>query len=197
MVEPFARRGLLGARSIFGHCVDLDGAELEELLASGTRLAHNPSSNLNNRVGFSPLWAHSDRAVLGTDGIGADMYREAKMAWFRGVEADPNCSPGAILAMLGNGAQTLGEHLGVGLGEVVPGMAADLQVLRYHAPSPLTADNLGGHFLFAMSAAHVETTIVAGKVRWHRGEVPGVDLVREYAVAREQAAALWRRMLAL
>jgi cytosine/adenosine deaminase-related metal-dependent hydrolase len=197
MIEPFARRGMLGPKSVFAHCIDLRPDEIDQLIDSATPLAHNPSSNMNNRVGISPLWARSSETMLGTDGIGADMYRESKTAWFRGMEAAPSCSPGAVLGMLQNSTTTLGRHLGLQLGRIAPGQSADIQILRYRPPTSLHAGNLGGHFLFGMSAAHVETTIVGGVVRWHRGEVPGVDLQREYAVARQQAENLWARMLAM
>lgn len=196
-LQRYASRGLLGPRAIFAHCVDLDDAERELLNRHEVRVAHNPSSNLNNRVGFSPAWAWTQHAMLGTDGIGADMYREAKMAWFRGVEAHAGCSPGAILAMLGASAQTLYGHLGVAGGRIAVGQAADLQILRYRAPAPLTADNLGGHFIFGMSAANVESVVTGGRFVLDRGVVVDIDEEAEYATAREAATALWARMAAL
>ena len=196
LIARYQQRGFLHGKSIFAHCVDLTEAERAALQHAGVKLAHNPSSNLNNRVGFAPLWAENPAVMLGTDGIGADMYREAKSAWFRGMEADASCSPGAILGMIANAATTLYDHLGVAGGRIEAGQAADLQVLRYRTPTDLHADNLGGHFLFGMSAAAVESVIVAGKIVVDRGVLVGVDLEREYAVAREQASGLWQRMLA-
>jgi len=49
------------------HCVFLD----REL--PGT-IAHNPRSNMNNSVGYARPTRWSNRVVLGTDGIGADMW---------------------------------------------------------------------------------------------------------------------------
>lgn len=195
LIDRLAARGLLNHKSIFAHCVDLDERELETLNRQGVRLAHNPSSNLNNRVGFAPLWARSAHVQLGTDGIGADMYREAKMAWFRGMEAHPGCSPGAVLAMLDNAATTLFSHLGVAGGRIAPGQVADMQILRYRCPTAIDAGNLGGHFLFGMSAAVVESVIVGGRVVLDHGELPGIDEPAEYARARALTPALWQRML--
>ena len=197
LLERFTSRGLLSDKAIFAHCVDLEERELETLNRQGVRLAHNPSSNLNNRVGFAPLWARSAQVLLGTDGIGADMYREAKMAWFRGMEAHPGCSPGAVLAMLENAAATLYSHLGLVGGRIAAGQAADLQILRYRCPTAIDAGNLGGHFLFGMSAAVVESVIVGGRLVLDHGALPGIDEEAEYARARQATPALWRRMLAL
>jgi len=194
LLDRYERRGLVNDRAIFGHCVDLNDDEVARLDAAGVRVAHNPSSNMNNRVGVRPAWAASPTTtLLGTDGIGADMYREAKTAFFRGTEADASCSPGAILGMLANNAARLSPR------EDQPavlrvGALADIQLLDYPTPTALNADNLGGHFLFGMSAANVRATIVGGRLVYDRGAFPEVDVQREYAIAREQAAALWRRM---
>ena len=197
LLDRFTSRGLLSDKAIFAHCVDLDERELEVLNRHEVRLAHNPSSNLNNRVGFSPLWARSAHVQLGTDGIGADMYREAKMAWFRGMEAHPGCSPSAVLGMLDNAATTLFRHLGVAGGRIAVGQAADLQILRYRCPTAIDGANLGGHFLFGMSAALVESVIVGGRVVLDHGELPGIDEEAEYASARALTPRLWQRMLSL
>ena len=56
--------------------------------ASGNiTLAHNPSSNMNNGVGYTPVIEHRKPPVLGTDGIGADMWREARTALFKSNDA--------------------------------------------------------------------------------------------------------------
>jgi cytosine/adenosine deaminase-related metal-dependent hydrolase len=69
--------------------VRLDGrADESWLLAHGVHLdrvlpgtvAHNPRSNLNNAVGYGAP-ARFPRVVLGTDGIGADMLEEFRIAY--------------------------------------------------------------------------------------------------------------------
>ncbi len=83
--------------------VDADaGARLEGLakpdwlLAHGVHLdrplpgtlAHNPRSNMNNSVGYANPAAWPGRVVLGSDGIGADMLEEFRLAYARSREAD-------------------------------------------------------------------------------------------------------------
>ena len=46
-------------------------------------LAHNPKSNMNNGVGYTPGREIDKLTQLGTDGIGADMWREARTAEFK------------------------------------------------------------------------------------------------------------------
>jgi cytosine/adenosine deaminase-related metal-dependent hydrolase len=68
------------------HCVHLD----RDL--PGT-IAHNPRSNMNNAVGYARPADRPNRVVLGTDGIGADMLEEARLAYARLREHDPTAGP--------------------------------------------------------------------------------------------------------
>ena len=42
---------------------------------------------MNNGVGYTPVIEHRKPPVLGTDGIGADMWREARTALFKSNDA--------------------------------------------------------------------------------------------------------------
>jgi cytosine/adenosine deaminase-related metal-dependent hydrolase len=56
-------------------------------------LAHNPRSNMNNSVGYARPAAWPGPVVLGSDGIGADMLEEFRLAYARSREADINAEP--------------------------------------------------------------------------------------------------------
>jgi cytosine/adenosine deaminase-related metal-dependent hydrolase len=56
------------------------------------------------------------------------------------------------------------KSLGVKLGVLELGAAADLVLTDYHPATPLTADTLASHFLFAMGPEFVRSVMVAG--RW-------------------------------
>jgi len=78
------------------HCVQLD----EEL--PGT-IVHNPRSNMNNSVGYANPTRFSNRIVLGTDGIGADMFDEARLAYVKLREHDIASTPDTAWQWLQNG----------------------------------------------------------------------------------------------
>lgn len=78
------------------HCVYLD----REL--PGT-IAHNPRSNMNNSVGYARPAARPNPIVLGTDGIGADMLEEARLAYARLREDDVLATPDTVWQWLDNG----------------------------------------------------------------------------------------------
>ena len=83
LIERFQRVGLLDVpASILAHCThfsDSDFATVNQR-AETLSIAHNPSSNMNNGVGYTPVVKLMKQPQLGTDGIGADMWREARVA---------------------------------------------------------------------------------------------------------------------
>jgi len=84
VVERLAKHGALNRRSILAHGIHLSDADIAIAREAGVWFAHNPRSNMNNQVGYAPVAKFGDRVVLGTDGIGADMFEESKFAFFKG-----------------------------------------------------------------------------------------------------------------
>ena len=62
---------------------------------SGT-IVHNPRSNMNNSVGYSHPVRFSNDIALGTDGIGADMLEEARLAYVCLRESDITQTPETV-----------------------------------------------------------------------------------------------------
>lgn len=194
VVERLAAAGCLGPRSILAHGTHLSAEDLATVRDSQTWLVHNPRSNMNNCVGYAPVAEFGPRSALGTDGMGADMLEEAKFAFFKGQDAGAGVSGDQVVRLLAGGMRLAGETFGLPMGQLTPGAAADLVVLDYRPPTPLTADNLAGHVLFGMSSAHVHCVMVAGKWVMLGRQFPGIDLDDIALRAREAAARLWTRM---
>jgi putative selenium metabolism protein SsnA len=198
VVERLAEAGALTERSLLAHCVHVDDREIDRIGESGAWVAHNPRSNMNNRVGRAPVSRLGKRVVLGTDGIDGDMFAESRAAYWRGHEADPSISPSWVLGRLAAGAAFAGRAFGEPLlGRIEPGAPADLVVLEYDPPTPLDAGNLAGHWVFGLSASHVRDVVVDGEVvvRDRRLVRAGEDDPR--ALARAAARDLWERMDAI
>jgi guanine deaminase len=53
--DVYQRAGLLGPKTILGHCLHLSTREIDAIAASGARVAHCPSSNLFLNSGLCPL----------------------------------------------------------------------------------------------------------------------------------------------
>jgi cytosine/adenosine deaminase-related metal-dependent hydrolase len=211
VLERIERAGGLDPAPLLAHGVHLDLAEAALFRASGATLAHNPRSNMNNAVGRTPLGLLGARVALGTDGIGADMFEESRLGHLRHLEErhdapdDPALEPGGAdagssdaewpLARLAAGARFVGDAFDEPLlGRIVPGAPADLVVLDYPAPTPLTSDTLAGHWTFGLSARAVRDVIVAGRVVVRDRRLTSVDQEALADEARREARRLWERL---
>jgi cytosine/adenosine deaminase-related metal-dependent hydrolase len=72
-------------------------------------LAHNPRSNMNNGVGYARPATWPGPVVLGTDGIGADMLEEMRLAYVRLREDDVTAVPDQAWAWLDAGRALIPE----------------------------------------------------------------------------------------
>ncbi|HUJ71397.1 MAG TPA: amidohydrolase family protein, partial [Verrucomicrobiae bacterium] len=130
---------------------------------------------------------------LGTDGIGADMFEETKFAWFKARDARNGLGIGDVAGFL-TGAQRLASVLlNTRLGSLEAGGAADLVVLDYPTPTPVTPGNLYGHLIFGLSSQFVTDVMVNGRWVVTRRRVVGVDEEKIRADAQRVAAKVWRR----
>ena len=193
--ERLAAASALDGRSLLAHGVWLDDGELECIEQAGSTIVHNARSNMNNRVGHAPLGRMGGSVALGTDGIGADMFEESRVAWLGARAAGDVDDPSWSLARLAASARVAASAFGEpDLGRLVPGAPADLIVLDYGTPSPLEAGSFAGHWTFGLSARAVRDVVVAGRVVVRDRRLAGVDEDAMLAEARSEAARLWRRL---
>ncbi|WP_066682206.1 guanine deaminase [Caulobacter sp. CCH9-E1] len=181
-LDVYDRFGLLGQRSVFAHCVHLQGEAFQHLAAKGGAAAFCPTSNLFLGSGLFPLkdaCAHGVKVGLGTD-IGAGttfsilhtLGEAYKVGQLRGDALDPFHA--FYLGTLG-GARAL--DLDDKIGNLAPGKEADFLVLDL-APTPLIARRLKAaktleDKLFALTVLGddrvVARTYLAGVERYRRG----------------------------
>jgi putative selenium metabolism protein SsnA len=166
LLERFRRAGVFEVPdTIFAHGTHLSEYEVAMVNeCDSIWMAHNPTSNMNNAVGYAPVADFRRAPLLGTDGIGGDLWRESRTALVKSHDAGRSISYNRPLQMLGRTAKFASRQLGVRLGVLQPGAAADIVVTDYYPATPLTADNLSGHFLFGLGAEYVRHVMVAG--RW-------------------------------
>jgi putative selenium metabolism protein SsnA len=201
VVERLADRGILGSKTIAAHCVHVQDNELRILKQSGTRVVHNPRSNMNNAVGVANVPHMLERGIevgLGNDGFSNNMFREMKTAFL--LHKLAACDPRVLgadqvleMAMRHN-ANTAALYFPHRLAELSPGAYADMIFLDYVPPTPLTVDNLPWHIIFGIDGSHVSTTIVGGRVLMHNRELTALDEGAICARARTLAQNLWQRL---
>jgi putative selenium metabolism protein SsnA len=214
VVDRLGTAGVLTDAALLAHCVHVSDSEIAAVTLCGAAVAHNARSNMNNRIGYSPLaragsWPRTGngspapasrpapvaRVALGTDGIGGDMVAESQAAYFRAVEAGAATSPDWPLQRLAEGARIGGRSFGEPLlGQIAPGAPADLIVLDYAPPTPVSEANLGGHWVFGLSSRHVRDVIVAGELVIADGRSTRVDEAKLAEEAAREAGRLWARL---
>ncbi len=201
VIERLHRFGLLGPRTIAAHCVHIDRREMEILGETGTGVAHNPQSNLNNAVGIGDLpgWQQAGIPVgLGTDGMTMNMTEELRTAlWAQHLRAG---NPSAAFlevcrTLLLNNALIAQRHWDLPMGELKEGALADIVGIPYQPRTPLHDRNAYAHILYGISQEPVDTTIVGGWVLMHNRKLTiDVDEAEAAARCRELAARLYERM---
>jgi len=195
VVERLAEAGALEGRSLLAHCVHVHPSEIGLIHRTGAAVAHNARSNMNNGVGRAPVEALGDAVVLGTDGIGADMFAESQAAFWRARDDSLDAGPATTLAALSRGAAFAGDAFGEPrLGHIEPGAPADLVVLDYRPPTPFSTEKLAGHWMFGLSSRWVRDVVVAGEVVVRNRRLTKVDQDELAAKAAVEASRLWERM---
>ncbi|HEX6023386.1 MAG TPA: guanine deaminase [Solirubrobacter sp.] len=145
-VGTYEDAGLLTARSVLAHNVHASDDELSRLAAANTAIAHCPSSNAFLASGIFPMAKHVEYGVrfgMGTDvgaGTGLSMLKEGLVAYHVQMirEQGHMLGPAHLLYLAtAAGAEALGQ--GDQIGDLTPGKAADLLLLKPPAGSTLEA----------------------------------------------------------
>ena len=130
---------------------------------------------MNNAVGYARPQRFTNRVVLGTDGIGADMFEEARIAYARLREHDVTATPDTVWQWLENGYV------------LAPSSRHDIVSWNYdhmHEPWRLA-------FTTGVTATDV---LIDGRPVVKEGQVTTVDVTEIRAKAEESAKRLHQRL---
>ncbi len=140
-------------------------------------IVHNPRSNMNNAVGYARPVRFTNPVALGTDGIGADMLEEFRLAYVRHRESDVTATPETAWSWLEQGWS------------LFPEARADQVMWTYDRIDPWC-------LAFTTGVSPVEVR-VDGEVVWRHGASTRVDAAEVRAKAAEAATRLFARLEAL
>ena len=196
LVVRLAEYGLINDKTLLAHGLYLSDEDIRILNEQDAFLVHNARSNMNNHVGYNQRLAQFRNLALGTDGIGADMFEELKFAFFKHRDAGGPLWPDSFTRFLYNGNQLLNRNFGARFGRLEAGYKADLTICDYPSPTPLAAQNIGGHLAFGLGSSSVHSVMVEGVMVDEDRAFP-FDIEPIYAEARKVAARMWQRMDAL
>ena len=191
---------ILGDKTITGHCIHVNGAEMDVIKETDTMVVHSPESNMGNAVGIPPCMEMMRRGILlglGTDGYTNDMFESEKVANIihKHVLCDPQAAWGEVPTMLFDNNAAIGNRFfSIKTGALEEGAAADIVVADYDPLTPMDASNCNSHILFGMNGRSIVTTVINGVVKMKDRELIGIDESAIMAKCREQSAALARRI---
>jgi putative selenium metabolism protein SsnA len=200
VVERLYDARVLNERSLAVHCVQITDAEIEMLASSGVAVINTPESNMSNAVGCAPVLKMLEAGTLvgmGTDGYCVDMTESLRAVHaIQKHEAHvPSVAWGEPHQMLFENNRTIANRLLSGeTGILRPGAYADIIVVGYEAPTPLTEATVASHLLFGVAGRNVDTTIINGRVRMLERTLIDIDEQKLMADSRQQAQALWNRI---
>jgi len=181
------------------HGVHLQEEELEILKNNQTYLIHNPESNMGNAVGTAPVKTALNKGIivgLGTDGYTADMFESIKVANLLQKHElhHPQAGWEEVFKMaFKNNREIATRFFGETLGVLQEGAIADLIVVNYYPPTPITSENAYFHILFGISGDMVDTTIAGGKILMEDRNISSLDYERITIRVKEQAEDFWKR----
>lgn len=196
-VQRLQDHGILGPKTILGHCIHVNTAEIELIKNTDTMVVNNPESNMGNAVGICPVLPLSKAGILlgmGTDAYTNDMLESLKVALCsqRSNACAPNVAWCEVTDMLFKNNAKIGEkYFPDTLGVLKPGAAADIIVMDYKPFTPFSDENIDGHMIFGMTGRQCQTTIAAGKTLMLDRELIGIDEEAENAHILEAAKKLW------
>ncbi|MBI2418604.1 MAG: amidohydrolase family protein [Ignavibacteriales bacterium] len=164
-VDRLLKFGLLNKKSILAHGLFLEKAELEKIKQFQPALVLNIDSNMNNAVGLPPFGIGLKELTIlaGTDGMHANLARSLKQIFLaarvQGLSTDE--------------AFGLVNHIYFGQMEFIKqffpdfttlqtNSAADFIVWDYVPPTPLTANNFWGHYIYGILENPVCTVVQNG-----------------------------------
>ena len=197
-VQRLSDLGLLDERAIAAHCVHVFTADISCLARKKVNVIHNPQSNCNNAVGIADIAKLFRRSVLvglGSDGYTPRMWEEFMAAFhLQKLRAqDPRAGSEAFAALLNN--RVIAKKVwGWNIGRIEPGAAADMVLVDYNPPTPLTAASLFGHILFGIAHAPVDSLMVNGRFIVREGRCLLVDESEIARRASSHARKLWERV---
>lgn len=187
--------GVLDEYTLASQCVHLDEEEIAILAETGTKVTHNPISNMEIGTGVAPLAAMLRAGIdvsLGDDGFvrAFDPFVNLSTTFLLHSLASPGqVSPWDILSLHTIRAARV---LHLEAGAIAPGYLADLVLLQNCSPVPLSQENVIYHLLLGATGNDVRYVIVDGQIVIDDGRVCTVDEATAREQAMETVSQLWQ-----
>lgn len=191
-IDMMEERGILGEKTLLAHCVWVNNNDIIKLAATGTNVAHCPTSAAKLGCGIAPIPAMLRQGVnvsIGTDGNidnnSMDMFQEMKFASLLQKAAHCDASlmkaPEMLRMATINGAKSLNMEDEIGSIEV--GKSADIILVDVFTPNlqPIywnkqeDETNLLWNLVFSSRGSDINTVMVQGNILLKDGRATKVN----------------------
>ncbi|MER2183836.1 MAG: amidohydrolase [Clostridia bacterium] len=199
IVDLLEEIGFLTDKMLAVHCVNLTERDIRRFSEYGVSISHNPAPNLYLGSGIPPI-PESLRAgvnvALGTDGAASnnstDMLETMKLAALiqKGIHRDASViSADQVIRMATcGGAKAIGMENRIGTLE--EGKKADMILFDPRHLKSFPDHDAKATVVYASSEENIDTTIVNGKIVYHKGSFAGglseTELIRACAAEVEK-----------
>jgi 5-methylthioadenosine/S-adenosylhomocysteine deaminase len=197
-IEYLNEVGLAAPHVLLAHCVHLNESEMEILRATGTHVAHCPSSNLKLGSGLARVAEMIERGIsvsLGADGAACnnrlDMFTEMRTAALiqKALRGPQTLTALTALRMATiDGARAMGLSNEVGSIEV--GKRADMSLINLDGLHTTPRPDLVSTIVYAAEASDVDTVIIDGRVVMRERKLDTLDERAVIEQARDEAARM-------
>ena len=201
VAERLEEKEILGPKTLAAHAIHVDAYEMDAFRATGTKISHQPRSNMNNAVGVAAVETLLNKGItvgLGNDGFTNNMFTEMHTAYLlhRIHHGDPRVMPGDRLMTMAfdNNAEIAGLFFPKPVGALAPGAFADIILLDYVPYTPLSDGNYPWQIVFGMDGSHVTHTICGGQMLMKDRQLLTLDEAAVTSHAMQLAPDIWRRV---
>ena len=199
-IDRLKSHGILGSKTILGHCIELTDDELDVIVDTDTMCVTNPESNMGNAVGVAPVLKMFQKGILvglGTDAYTHDMLESLKVELIiqRHNARLPNVGWMESTGMLfRNNAKMVERYISKPIGVLKPGALADIAVFDYKPFTPFSDQNVDGHMIFGFQGRMCTHTMINGKLLMKDRVLTACD--EDAVTERIHAAAvkLWKEL---
>jgi len=174
-VERLEKFKLLNPRSILSHGIYLQKADYRVISEHGCAIAYNPDSNLNNSVGLPTFTQVPDKipVLIGTDGMHANIARSMKQLFL--LYRHQKNSFGEVFQWIEKIYFDQLEFIRSYFPDyplLKQGDRADLIIWDYVPPTPFSADNFWGHYLYGVLERPVHSVMQSGRFLMKNHQIP-------------------------
>jgi cytosine/adenosine deaminase-related metal-dependent hydrolase len=181
-VQRLKKYHLLDSKSILSHGIHLSPDDYATISDSGSAIAYNPDSNLNNAVGLPDFNAAPKNIpiLIGTDGMHADIARSMKQLFllYRHQGNEMSEAFQWIQKIYFDQFKFVRQYF-PDFPQLSIGDRADLIIWDYIPPTPISTENFWGHFIYGILEYPIHSVIQNGKFLMENKVIDGEDEVRK------------------